>query len=282
MKNEKIETPLRDSDINIVLIIGESMRAKEFQEEEYEMFEHFFYKTIYSGATATDVSLPLLINGATRPSEIDFSKNIFSLATNNNYTTSFISIQTKKSTRYIKPYLHQKKINNFNIVGSRDDKELLNLFENIDFNSTKANFIVMQMQGQHSPYIYYENYKKSTIQEQYTQSMHYSNRIILEMIEYIKSLKKETLFIFTSDHGELLGERGKMGHNRFEKEIYRVPLILFHTLKQKIDFQNIQSHHDIYTLMHYILGYAKELEFSQKKIRVNGSMISEEDGFREF
>ncbi len=274
--------PIHNSDINIVLIIGESMRAKELQTQKYQIFENYFYKTIYSGATSTDVSVPLLINGAIKPTDIDFSNNLFTLAQKNSYQTSFISSQTQKAMQYIEPYLHKKNIDNYKIMGSKDDRYLVDEFKKIYLEDNKTNFIVMQMQGEHSPYIYYENYKKSTITQQYNESMEYSNKIIIEMIEHIKTIQKETIFIFTSDHGELLGERGKTGHNKFEEEIYRVPLLIFHTLNNKIDFQAIQSHNDISILIHYLLGYSQTLNFSSKEMRVNGSMISEEDGFRLF
>ncbi|MEA3330976.1 MAG: hypothetical protein U9Q29_04700, partial [Campylobacterota bacterium] len=173
---------LKKQDINIVLLIGESMRAKEYQNKEYEIFKNYFYKTIYAGATSTDLSLPLLINGAVKPSEINLSNNIFTLAKENDFKTAFITVQSKKSLKYIKPYLHLEDIESFKLLGSRDDMDLLKEFKKIDLQN-QTNFVVMQMQGQHSPYIYYPEYKKSTILEQYNESMDYSNRVISEMIK---------------------------------------------------------------------------------------------------
>ncbi|MEA3331631.1 MAG: hypothetical protein U9Q29_08070, partial [Campylobacterota bacterium] len=101
-------------------------------------------------------------------------------------------------------------------------------------------------------------------------------------IKYIKTLKKQTIFIFSSDHGELIGERGKIGHNTFQKEVYKVPLIIFDTLNSDIEYQNMEAHNDIYNLIFYLLGYSKEFREPSKSIRVNGSMINEEDGYMEF
>jgi len=280
LNSSKKLTPLRDANVNIVLVIGESMRAKEYQTQSYDMFENYFYKTIYAGATSTDVSVPLLINGAIRPLEIDMANNLFTLAKQNNIVTTFISVQSKKSMKYIKPYLHVEDIDKYNVVASRDDIDLVKELKNIEQNQT--NLIVLQMQGEHSPYIYYPNYKKSDISTQYDHSMNYSNKIIIQMIEYIKSLDKETIFIFTSDHGELLGESGRYGHNTFQEQVYRVPLVITDTLKMDNNYEDILSHNDIYNLIFYHLGYSNEIKKPHKSIRVNGTMINEEDGYKIF
>ena len=265
-------------EFNIVLVIGESMRAREFQEKNYEMFERGFYKTIYSGATSTDVSVPLLINGATKPSEINLSNNLFHLAKLNGYETYFISTQSKKSMQYIELYMMKKSISHYDILGSREDSDLIEELKKIDF--LKREFIVMQMQGEHSPYKYYPTYIKSTIPQQYAASMKYSNAVILEMMNYVKSLKTPTLFIFTSDHGELLGESGRVGHNKFHEKIYRVPMMIVSNVDAAFDYEKILSHHGIYNLIYHLLGYSQEYEDEPIPVRINGSMISEEDGFR--
>lgn len=265
-------------DINIVLVIGESMRAKEFQQNIFDIFENYNYKSIYSGGVSTDVSIPLLLNGAIKPQEININNNIFKLAKENGFATSFISIQSKKSLKYIKPYLNTKYINNLNIVATNDDNNMIDIIKNMD-TKNKTNLIVIQMQGQHSPYKSYPNFIKSTIPEQYNKTMEYSNKIIVDMIKYIKIIQKQTIFIFTSDHGELIGLNGSYGHNKFEKEIYTVPLIIFNNLKDKRNYiKNIRSHNDIYKTIVKLLGYEVRENLSNKII-INGSMITGEDGF---
>ena len=280
LKETKKLKPLRSSNINIVLIIGESMRAKEYQDREYEMFENYFYKTIYSGATSTDVSVPLLINGAIKPSSIDMGKNLFTLAKQNNFYTTFITAQTTHSMKYIKPYLALNNIDDFRILGTRDDKSLIDELKKIDNNHT--NLFVAQMQGEHSPYKYYPNFKDIDLKSRYNQSMNYSNKIIMQMIEHIKKIDKRTIFIFTSDHGELLGEGSMYGHNTFEEQVYRVPLIIVDNFNSDVLYEDIFSHNDVYTLIYHSLGYSKILKYSQETLRVNGSMINEEDGYKLF
>ncbi|MEA1891864.1 MAG: sulfatase-like hydrolase/transferase [Campylobacterota bacterium] len=305
IKISKKLTPLRDANVNIVLVIGESMRAREYQTQKYDMFENYFYKTIYAGATSTDVSVPLLINGAIKPSEIDMANNLFTLAKQNNIATAFISVQSEKSMKYIKPYLHPKStsshsltahvedIDSYKIIASRDDKDLVKELKKIEKDQT--NLIVLQMQGEHSPYIYYPHPKSTSslsltahvdknddISTRYAHSMNYSNEIIIQMIEYIKTLNKESIFIFTSDHGELLGEGGSYGHNTFKEQVYRVPLVIADSLNTENSYEDILSHNGIYNLIFYYLGYSKSIKKPQKSIRVNGTMINEEDGYKTF
>ena len=110
--------------------------------------------------------------------------------------------------------------------------------------------------------------------------MAYSNAVILDMMAYVESLKRPTLFIFTSDHGELLGESGRVGHNKFHERVYRVPMIIMSNINTAFDYEKILSHHGIYNFIYYLLGYSKEYEDEPIPVRINGSMISEEDGFR--
>lgn len=278
-KSSTVEkTPISKTDNNIVLVIGESMRSRENLKERYDIFENYGYKTILSGATNTDVAVPLLINGGLSPQKIDLQNNLFLLAKKNGYKTSFVSAQNEKSLKYIEPYLHKKHIDNFKILGSRDDKEFISHLKNISLE--EKNFIVLQMQGEHSPYIYYKNSNRSdSIEQRYHKSMQYSDAILNQLISHVSDYsKKPFLFIFVSDHGELLGENGKTGHNRFEKEIYSIPLVIRSTLQTYLE--ELLCHSDVYELIYYYLGYTKEFEPKKREtVRVYGTMITEEDGY---
>lgn len=276
-KNDKQLKPLKSSNINIVFIIGESLRAKEHMEIKLDIFEEYNYKTIYSAATNTDVVLPLLLNGTNDLQELNLSNNLFKLAKNNNYTTSFISTQSKISLQYITPYLSKDHIDKFNIMGSRDDKDLLN---KLHLDKDKPILTIMQMQGSHSPYRYYPSYdkdKNATIN--YYGSSYYSDKILSSLIKSVKEIKKPTVFIFTSDHGEFIGLNGKYGHNSFEKEIYQVPFVVFNNFDLDIDINKIVSHLDIYNLILWLISYKEQQIKAINPIIVNGTMITGEDGF---
>ncbi len=276
-KKDKQLKPLKTSNINIVFIIGESLRAKEHMEIKLDIFEKYNYKTIYSAATNTDVVIPLLLNGTNDLQELNLTNNLFKLAKNNNYATSFISTQSKRSLQYITPYLSKEHIDSFNIIGSRDDKDLLN---KLHMDKDKPMLTLMQMQGSHSPYRYYPNYnqdKNATMN--YYGSSYYSDQILSSLIKGVQEIKKPTVFIFTSDHGEFIGLKGRYGHNSFEKEIYQVPFVVFSNFDLDIDLNKIDSHIDIYNLILWIMGYKKDQDKAYKPIIINGTMITGEDGF---
>ncbi len=266
---------IQQADINIILVLGESMRAKEYLDEQYSIFNNYNYYTIYSGATNTDVSIPLLINGATRPSHINNKNNLFKLAKQNNFNTSFITTQSPKSLKYINPYLDINSIDNYKVLRT-DDIQLLDELNYINFKQN--NLLVMQMNGQHSPYLHYPNSSRDTnIATRYKQSLSYSNKILEQLIKTIKSKSnKPYIFIFTSDHGEHIGENKKYGHNKFDEEIYKVPYIYTTNLDTKLN--TIKSHNDIYQNILLHLGFTNQLHYN-RPIKVYGTMITEEDGY---
>lgn len=276
-KSDKPLKPLYTRQINIVLVIGESMRAKEYLSEQYDFFENNPYKTIYSGATNTDVSIPLLLNGAKRPKEINLKNNLFYLAKNNGLQTHYITTQNNQYLKYIKPYLAKQYIDSVKILATQDDNDLTHQIKKIKLQ--KSNFIVLQMQGQHSPYTFYPNSNlTNSIQTHYKNSMKYSNTILKKVLSHLqKNSYYPYTFIFTSDHGQLLGENQKYGHNRFEKQIYKVPFVYQSTITFNI--KNILNHNDIYNLIKYQLGYLEKLTFNKLPIKIYGTMINEEDGF---
>ncbi len=294
IKNNKQLKPLKEitNNLNIILVIGESMRYKNLSLFGYEKNTtlelnkyktELFYKTIYSGATNTDVSIPLLLNGATQFDQIDLSNNLFTLALNNNFKTSFISTQSNKSLQYIKPYLGNN-IQNFNILGTKLDDDLIKYYSTIDIKNGN-HFTVLNMTGQHSPYTYYPDkfnlFKGDSIEEKYNNTVLYSDFMLASLIKKIKKQYSPTIFIFTSDHGELIGQNNQYGHNRFNKDIYTVPLIIYtkNINIPKAVLNKIHTHKDIYSLLKYFLGYSNTIDFCSSPYQVNGTMQTGEDGF---
>ena len=279
------ETPLypkRDVDTNIIFIIGESMKYSAFVQEELKKQGHF-YKKIYAGATNTDVSVPLMINAKTDPLKLNLKNetNLFRLAKKNHFQTTFVSMQSKKSLKYIKPYLQAENIDTYKSYGLKErepqfDMLLLQDLEKIDFS--KPNFIVLHQIGEHSPYLYFEG-EKSTPKENYKKSIEYSFAFYKKVYDYLIQTQKPFIMIVTSDHGEFTGEGGRWGHNAFEKTIYEVPFFIASNKPLPTNYQDIKSHYHLSQFLTYLLGYHDRLSFSKKKAIVNGTMITREDGF---
>ena len=290
--SNKLNPHHKINNLNIVLVVAESMRYKNLSLFGYKknttpylnnLKTDLFYKTVYTKATNTDVSIPLLINGANDFENIDISNNLFVLASNNNFYTSFISTQSPKSLQYIMPYLSDS-INNIKILNSKNDEDLY-FYLKKDYQNNSNNFTVLQMTGEHSPYSYYPKsfniFTNNSIENNYNNSIRYSDYVLNLIIQYIKKQDKPTIFICTSDHGELLGENNQYGHNRFEKDIYTVPLIIYtHNIKiDKNILKNINSHQDIYTFIKYLLGYSQTINFVSAPYRINGTMQTGEDSY---
>ncbi len=280
-------TLYQKNDYNIILIFGESLRYDRFN---FHLEKNFIsYKTI-SLATATDVVLPLFLTTSKTQKEINIDNSLFNLAKKADFKTYFITTQTKNAMRYIKEFISFDSIDYYKEAKKGEfDYFLVDKIKKINFD--KKLFLVMQFYGQHSPYDRYPtSFKKFTkndsmrdkVNSNYNNSVLFSNHILNQLINHIQRVsKKPTFIIFTSDHGEFLGENKRYGHNSFQKEIYLVPSFI-HSINSKLSLKSrpIISHIDLSNYIRFLLGYEKEFNFSDEKIiRVNGTMMSGEDGF---
>jgi hypothetical protein len=277
--------PERSVDLNIVLIVGESMKYDSYVESKLKK-QNFFYKKIYSGATNTDVSLPLLFNIKNNPLELNNHNetNLFKLAKKNNFTTTFCSIQTEKSFQYIKPYLQVEQIDHYKTFSKEERKPLfdfllLHELDKIDFN--KNNFIVFEQIGEHSPYHYFQEKKENTIEKNYKKSIDYSFKLYAKIYQKLIESNKPFVFIYTSDHGEFTGEHGQYGHNKFDPVIYEVPFFITSNTNIPTTYKNINSHYHLAYYIFNLLGYNSKLNPMKNIHIINGTMISREDGFIE-
>ena len=275
--------PKRETTLNIVLLIGESMKYDEYIEKKLKA-QNFFYKKIYAGATNTDVSVPLLLNNKTNPLELNSKNesNLFKLAKKNSFATTFISIQSKKSLQYISHYLQHKYIDNYKTHNKKERKNmfdflLLEQLKQIDL--TTNNFIILQQIGQHSPYQYFKGTKSDTIQKNYLKSVDHSFELYDSIYKQLLATNKPFIFIYTSDHGEFTGENKQYGHNIFDPIIYNVPLFIISNTHLNPKHKEIASHHHLSQYLTYLLGYNSELILSKEAHIINGTMLSREDGF---
>ncbi|WP_201353281.1 sulfatase-like hydrolase/transferase [Hydrogenimonas urashimensis] len=275
--------PLRESNITIVLVIGESMKYDSEVERRLKKSGNF-YKKIYAGATNTDVSVPLLLNGLTDPRQLSGKNetNLFRLAKKNGYSTMFCSAQSPKSLRYIEPFLQRPFIDHYQTYAKTSCPPLydFHLFEALESsNLTKKRFIVLQQIGQHSPYIYYPGKKSDEPLVNYHRSLSYSFMLYDAIIWYLREQNIPFVFVMTSDHGEFTGEEGRFGHNTFDPVVYEVPLMVAANVELPESLTHIVSHYHVYQLLRYLLGYEEQMTLSKKPVVVNGSMVSREDGF---
>jgi glucan phosphoethanolaminetransferase (alkaline phosphatase superfamily) len=284
---------------NIILVIGESLRAKQLHLLGYklqttpnlEKIDKLFYSEIYASGTMTKTAVSALLNRLKYPGATSqlatLKNNLFYLAKKNKFKTYFYSNQKNHQLKVLNNFLGLKFIdfyaskedleNRDKIKTIYDDKLLLALKK---VNLKDNNFIVLHMRGSHSPYHkqYPKNFNKFKLT--YDNTVLYTDFVLSQIIKYLKKhSKKPTYFIFTSDHGELLGEFGKRGHGWFYKEVYKVPFIFYAiNNNKKLPLNNIQSHFQVSNLIAKLLGYNVNIK-KYDTIYVNGSDIDALAGF---
>ena len=263
-----------------IVIIGESLRSDKlslsgnhpkFSPNLYKLKDELFYSKIYANGTNTDVALPLFFNGTQNLHDINLGNNLFTLAKDAGFQTHFVTSQTQKYLKYIMPYIGN--VGKMTILETKNDLDLPKQLEQINLETN--NFVVFQMIGTHSPYKFYDK-QFAKFPNDYDNCVLQSDFVISKIFEF--AIKNKIPTIYFSDHGELLGETdGFYGHNRFNEAVYFVPFLSYGIENPA----KIKSQNDIFEVLKTNLGYQKEPNFA-KIIRVNGSMITGEDGFREF
>ena len=297
----------KSPDRNIIFIIGESLRHDRLSLfghknkttpflDSLSLDESIYYKPVYAGGTMTRTAVAVLLNRLKYPGTgsqlITYSNNLFKLAKDNGFSTHFISRQTYKQLEIVDNLLSRSSIDSYandddisELIKNRThfDIDLFTMLKEINLNSN--NFIILHQRGSHTPFRkqYPTNYK--IFDDSYDNTVLYTDYLISEVYNYLKSnSSKETYLIFTSDHGEMLGEvKGKKGHGWFEKEVYFVPYIYMpintpDSLNN--DQDNIKCHFDISTKIADLLGYDIDVEPSDKRtIYVNGSEMNALGGY---
>ena len=282
----------KDSNKTIVLIIGESLRADKFSLKESsltpklndlyhsnDMNVTFFSNTILSTGTVTKISVGGIMNGI---EDVGASGQIFSESTNlvklakkSGYKTAFISDQSEQSLRMIKDLIGINYLDLFldkdNFKKSIDvdgyDDDLIKLIQKEPVLNPKS-FVVLQQRCAHEPYNV--EYPKSFDKKSpYENCVLFTDYVISSILKSVREKAKGEFFVFfVSDHGELLGESGRHGHGQLEKEVYKVPFLLYTNTKDKdlIDkLKKIKCQKDISDSILYLFGYDIDIDFAKDR-----------------
>lgn len=313
--------------LNIILIMGESLTYTHMSSYGYprpttpyldslKNHANIIFKLGVSAGVSTSISLPMFFNMAFRPDAsiqvTSGQRNVFKMAKANGFTTHFVSTQARYILGGVKNYLFSKYIDNYadsSYFGaayrqSVYDSKLVTYLELVDFKN--PSFIVLHQRGSHAAY--YERYPheftffKSKnhpdfITEQidtYDNSVRYTDKIIADLVNLIRQkTHRPTVVVFTSDHGESLGEKGVYGHNNLQMEgQHFVPIVFIALNGANLNFlqqktredlnSNYMSHYELSETVGYLLGY-RIPDFSQQKVGyfVNGSDLTGAAGFNQ-
>jgi len=277
--------------VNIVVVMGESLGYRHMGLFGYERpttprlsamrdDPAFIFRPAISGGVATKVSLPTFFNILREPDNlrhvIGYQSNLLKMAREQGLKTHFLSVQTANLTTYAGVEFADRYVTKEDIlplVEAEKDGALLKLLADIDLSA--SNFIVLHQRNSHSPYdssypASFTRYPpaqddfKTHMVNTFDNSVLFTDHILHGVIEQLRQRAAgPTYFIFTADHGELLGEGGKFGHSLLEPGVAKVPFI-FYALRgdaevlARVRRFEVPTHYEIARLVADLLGYKVE------------------------
>lgn len=205
---------------------------------------HFFYTTGLASAVATDVSVAFFFNlgfgDAGRTKALIGEHCLFKLAKEQKLKTYFYSSQTKDQLKFITPYICKDFVDDFKSLEiispttfddqAADDKEILPFLEKI-LPLKEKQFIVLHQRGSHAPWER-RSKKENRLFPHNHKINHYDNSVVefdlfMEKLhKIILNSGKKILVIYTSDHGEAMGQGGLWGHGQLHRLSFEVPIII--------------------------------------------------------
>ena len=283
---------------DVILIVGESLTAGHVgllgykanpTTPELARLDGLFAAPVIAGATMTGTSVPMLLSRMRHPLAIGqiggMGNNLFALAKQNGFVTHFYSAQSYGQITLLETALPRRFIDHFAAWphGGGPDDSLLEWLMQVDFD--RLNFIVLHQRGSHAPYAERYPPEYARFASEYDNSVLYTDHILARIMAVAAEHSKRPLYVFfTSDHGELLGERGLHGHGHFEPEVWSVPFLFWQRGGEDLraEAQAARCHFDVATLVAHALGYAVDVETaSERRIFVNGQAPDGAAGFIE-
>lgn len=256
------KTTCQPLDENIILIIGESVSSEYLSLYDYP-FETtpylnslkadptFAYANGISASICTVISITCLLNIIREPENLEALRqkncNIFKLAKEQGYKTICITAQEVG-------LFNDSNIKDMNeFISISDDEEIFEKLSQLELG--EKNFIVLHVRHVHSPYKAFHKINSNfTIENSvvfdYAKALLYHDQWVKDAIEKIQSrFKNPPTIIFTSDHGELLGEDGHYGHSILNPKVTKVPVWVKcpkdHPLLSWVKEKKIVNHYEL-------------------------------------
>jgi glucan phosphoethanolaminetransferase (alkaline phosphatase superfamily) len=224
-----------------------------------------------AAGVSTAVSLPNLLNLIREPGQADLLRsqphNLFALAREAGFRTHWLSAQESKLLSHLGS-------RHLDVSVTREDHPLLFLKRHdhalVDLLARQRwderNFVAINLRTAHLPYE--ENYdqhaeplplwptERRLPREQrqanaYDNAIAYLDDVLAEIIEQFDQLEGERYLLITGDHGQLLGEQGRWGHNDLLPEVAEVPVLV---LAREADAAQLQALAEQRWVSHYEAG----------------------------
>lgn len=277
---KKISEPKVD---NIIILMGESNNPTHMQlfgserktmpyMQEYTKDKNFDYHLSISSGASTRLGLAFFFNQVLEPGNSkEFTQqniNLFKLAKEQGFKTFFITMQNSKNAFEIGISHIDKVISNEDfpsLINEKKDLALIDIIKTLSLGD--KNFIAVQLRTPHVPY--YDDFFKGTefgvfeksddrvqnMKNSYDNSILFLDYIIKSTIEFMKSWdNKNSIFIYTADHGELFGEDGLFGHGHLTEQGISIPYMSYNIDGLKIN-NDFPSHYEISNWISNLLGF---------------------------
>ena len=199
-----------------------------------------------AGSVATGSSLPLLFNSIREPGNVQEMEggvaNLFRQAKQAGYKTFWLSTQESKLLNGIgMPYIdvNMTREDDPLEMAIEGDRLVLRWLQEQDYGS--RNFIVVNTRTVHSPYAdAYQEHDESRLwpddqalsndereSNAYDNAMRFLDQLQDDTYIWLRErFPHSSLWVSTSDHGQMVGEDGQWGHNRLTPEVAAVPVIV--------------------------------------------------------
>ena len=294
------------AEFDVLYIIGESIRADRLQPHAYGRdvapllhalkLPHVAFSNVTSAGDCTGRSVPMLMVQPAQPINVDLYRRptLFGYAKQAGYRTAFINSNENDWREFVDDNI-DTLYRNVDPAGGDDhwafrtDDEMLPVIDRIA-SAPGRHFTVVETYTSHWPYgdryescpecrvyrpdlvrkaVPFASIHRAKITNSYDNAIVYFDRFVAKTIAL---LRKPTLIVLTSDHGESLGEENRWGHCSSGIEQMLVPLMLiatdgnvaraagFDELAQKADVPI--SHANILPTLLTLFGYdVARLEF---------------------
>jgi len=242
----------RTTPTNVILIMGESLSSKRmslfrFPKETTPHLEarskedNFYYTWGYSGGVTTDVAVPTFITLKREPQNlapmVDNKANLLALAKKRGYSTHYATTQNLFVIGGVLSDFSQEVQ-----VFEGYDQLLLDYLKGVGLEEGN-HFVILHQRNSHSPYEKYtppafQKYPfkdrpyKEYMRASYLNSVLYTDWLLDQIFEYVSNLKGCNVVFFTSDHGEMMGQKeegGRFGHVYLGFEDAKVPMLIYHS-----------------------------------------------------
>ena len=307
-------------DANVVMIMGESLsqfnmglfgyeRDTTPDLTPYKTNPNFFHIPAISSAVSTRVSLALFFNtvyepnNATHVSKMDTA--LFKLAKQSGFNTHYITTQKNAggltysfSLADIDTWKEDKHLSHYE--GEYDNRLLLEL-ESMKLDYDQPQFITLHMRSAHVPYV--DNYpaEQGTYPDEgqdfdqymvnsYDNSVLYTQKVIADIYKHFENTGKPTYIFFVPDHGELLGQGGRFGHNAVDIDMAKVPFLFYganlapeKVASVKTTLGCLSNHYLISKEIANVLGFSIENPNEKEDTYyLNGTDVFGEAGFMDY